>query len=189
MTNRLLELRNRNKKKKSKFVVKDTHKKARVSSKWRKPRGRHSPVRQKHRGRPTMVSVGFGSPKAVKHLHKSGLEKIIIHNITELEKIDSKKQGIMVGRVVGNKKKIAILKLANEKKITILNTKDTKKYLEELEKGFKDRVELKKKRKTEKAAKTKTKKPEEKKEKPAEKPEEKKNKEKEIREKTITKKQ
>ncbi|MBR9682975.1 50S ribosomal protein L32e [Candidatus Woesearchaeota archaeon] len=149
-TKTLLKLRNANKKKKPHFVRKDSHKKSRVSSKWRKPRGKQSPVRQKHRGRPKLVSPGFGSPKAVKHLHSSGLQPVIIRTKKELASVDSKTQGIVLSKTLGNKKRIELIKLALEKKISVLNLKDPQKHMEKLESQFKTRQTSKKKKTTEK---------------------------------------
>ena len=78
MNQELLEIRNRMNKKKPAFVRKDTHVTVRVKANWRKPRGKHSPVREQHKGRPKLVSPGYGSPKAVRYLHHSGLEIIRI---------------------------------------------------------------------------------------------------------------
>lgn len=154
----LLEIRRAAKKKKPHFVSKDTHKKVRVPFKWKKPRGRHSPVRQKHRGRPKLVSIGYGSPKAVKHLHSSGLQSVIVQNKKQLENIDPKTQGIVLSRTIGNKKRIELIKFAIEKKFPILNLKNTQEYLEELESQFEKRKESKKKKFTEREKKVQEKK-------------------------------
>jgi len=178
-TKTLLKTRNASKKKKPLFTRKDAHKKARVSFKWRKPRGRHSPVRQKHRGRPKLVSPGFGSPKAVKHLHSTGLQKVIIQNKKQLENIDPQKQGIILSKALGNKKRIELIKLALEKNLSILNLKDSKKHMEKLESQFKARKESKKKKLTEKEKK------EEEKKKAAEEKEKKETEEKKPEEKPV----
>lgn len=139
-------------KRKPLFVSRDAHKnrKVRVPFKWRKPRGKHSPVRQKHKGKPKMVSIGYGSPKAVKGLHNSGLQPTIVHNKKQLENIDPKTQGIILSHSLGNKKRIELIKLALEKKLPLLSMKDPQKLIEKLESKFKKRKESKKKKLSEK---------------------------------------
>jgi len=188
-------------KRKPLFVRKDTHKKARVPFRWRKPRGKHSPVRQKHKGRPKLVSIGYGSPQAVKGMHASGLQPVVIQNKTQLEKINPEKQGIILSRSLGSRKKVEFLKLALEKKLSVLNLKDPQKVIEKLESQFQKRKESKKKKLSEKEKKEQEKKKKaEEKEKEAKKEEEKKEgtpeeakekieKEKKEQEKTIIKKQ
>ncbi len=143
---KLLEVRDTRNKKKPVFARRDARKKAKVSWSWRKPRGKHSPSRQKHRGKQQLVTIGYGSPKEVKHLHSSGLEKIIVKNKKDISGINPEKQGIVVSSLVGNKKRIELIKLALEKKIPILNLTDSKKFLKDLEQSFKVRQDLKKKK-------------------------------------------
>ena len=195
--NKLLEQRNRIKKKKPAFVVKDSQVTVRVKSRWRKPRGKQSPVRQQHKGRIRLVRPGYGSPKAVKHLHSTGLEKVLVQNKDGLKDIDIEKQGIVISSLVGNRKRIELIKAALDKKITILNFKDAEKHLTQLKEAFDTRKQSKKKKLTEKEKKDveKKKKAEEKEskeEKKDESPEEDKDKkavEKKEAEKAIIKKQ
>lgn len=87
---------------------------------WRKPKGRHNKMREKRRGYPTVVKIGYR-----KGDHKS---LITIHNIKELEK--AKEKGIIVVGKIGKKKKIEIAKKAKEKGIKIYNL-NVEKFLEE----------------------------------------------------------
>lgn len=83
--------------------------------KWRRPTGRDNKMREKRKGRPAVVSIGYKKPKseAVK----------IIRSVAELEKFKGKK--IIVGKV-GKKKRMEIEKIAKEKKIEIVNSKKLK---------------------------------------------------------------
>lgn len=180
-------------KKKPTFVRKDTYKKARVKFKWRKPKGKHSPVRQKHKGRPKLVSIGYGSKK----------EETInpIKNIKEIA--DLKK--ITISGKISDKNKIIIIQEAIKNNIEISNINDPKKKLEELENKFNSRKNSKKKKVEEKSKKEKAKeeekklkeeklekkKPENKEEdkKIEEKSEEQKKEDKKMMEKTLIKKQ
>jgi len=144
------ETRKTIKKKKPLFVRRDARNKSRVPFKWRKPRGKHSPVRQKHLSRPKLVSIGYGSPKIIRYLHPSGLKEILVQNKKQLENIDPKNQGLIISKKIGNKKRIEILKLALEKKLPVINIKNPQNHLEKLELQFKKRKESKKKKFTEK---------------------------------------
>ena len=78
---------------------------------WRRPTGRDNKMRERRRGYPAKVSIGY---------KKAEKEKgIIIQNPKELERID-KKSIITVGNV-GKKKKIEIAKKAKELKIQLSN--------------------------------------------------------------------
>jgi len=78
---------------------------------WRRPTGRDNKMRERRRGYPVRVSIGY---------KKAEKEKgIVIQNPKELERID-KKSIIIVGDV-GKKKKIEIAKKAKELKIQLSN--------------------------------------------------------------------
>lgn len=161
---RLLELRKKAKKTKPEFVEKESKHSARVHARWRYPKGRHSAVRQRHGGRPAMPNPGYSSPKAVKGLHSSGLEKVVVHNVTELLAINPKTQGAVFAGNLGTKKRLELLTIALEKKLKVLNFKDLLKLKEKIDTGF----TLRKKAKQEKLG-EKSKKQEEKKKKAEEK--------------------
>ena len=145
----LLELRNRRNKKKPAFVRKDTHIKAKVKANWRKPRGKHSPVREQHKGRPKLVSPGYGAPKAVRHLHHSGLKIVQVKNLVDLDNINPEKEGVMLAKTTGIRKRIEVIKIALEKKLTILNLKEPQQYLDTLAAEFKKRQLTEKEKKEE----------------------------------------
>jgi len=78
---------------------------------WRRPTGRDNKMRERRRGYPVRVSIGY--KKAEKE------KEIVIQNLKELERID-KKSVIIIGNV-GKKKKIEIVKKAKELKIQLSN--------------------------------------------------------------------
>ncbi|MBI2145991.1 hypothetical protein HYU22_01470 [Candidatus Woesearchaeota archaeon] len=123
----LLELRNRTKKRQPRFVIKEAGYYPRIKKKWRFPGGRHSPVRQYHQGKGVLPTPGYGSPRAVRGLHSSGLAKVVVHTLAELQKIDSRTQGAVIASAVGAKKRLTLLAFALEKKIRVLNVKDAGK--------------------------------------------------------------
>src|SRR3990167_6095969 len=132
----LLELRNRTKKRQPRFVIKEAGYYPRIKKKWRFPGGRHSPVRQYHQGKGVLPTPGYGSPRAVRGLHSSGLAKVIVHTLAELQAIDSKTQGAVIASTVGTKKRLTLLAYALEKKVRVLNIKDLGKERARLTEGY-----------------------------------------------------
>ncbi len=181
------ELRKKTKEKKPNFVRQDFHKK-RLKKKWRKPKGLHSKVRLGFKGKPRRISTGFGAPKKVKGLDRSGLKHVLINSLSDVSRIKKEIEGVVIGKGVGLKKRYSIVKKLKELQIAVLNIKDVEKYLKKVEDGLNVRKEKKKKLK-EKKEKKKEEKPK-KEEKLAEKltEEEKKDKDKEEKDKILTKK-
>ncbi len=153
MTNKLLSLRNKNKKRKPHFVVHESTSYPRMKSKWKKTRGNSSGVRQKWRGRRATVNPGYGSPQEVKGLHSSGLEKVMVNNATELLALNHTTQGAVIASSVGNRKRAELLKLAQEKKLRVLNVKDVPKLMEKLSLGLAARKKAKTEKKSVKSKK------------------------------------
>jgi large subunit ribosomal protein L32e len=152
---KLIELRDKIKGKKPRFYRKDYWKISRLGKKrkklltWRRPRGRHSKIREKWKGYFRQPSVGWGSPNEVKGT-VNGLFPKLINNLNELKLIKNNEIAI-VGKI-GNKKKIEIAKYAIEKNLKLLNL-NTKKFLEKIEQGKKKglvKTEIKKEIKTQK---------------------------------------
>ncbi len=192
---RLLALRRAAKKKKPNFVVKSSHYSARVTSRWRYPRGRHSPIRQMHRGKPALVRIGYGAPQEVRGLHPSGLEPIVVASPQELLSVQKGKQGAILSRTLGARKRAVLLQLAQKEGIPLLNVKDITKALQGImekiasRKKARQEKNLQKSKKQDEQQKKVEKKKEERKKEGKEKAEEKKEEEKELLEKTLTKKQ
>jgi large subunit ribosomal protein L32e len=93
----------------------------RVKESWRKPRGIHSKIRIREKGKIKMPSVGYGAPKELRFLHPSGFREVLVSSLKDLEKIDPKSQAIRIAHTVGEKKRKEIIKKAEEMKIKVLN--------------------------------------------------------------------
>ena len=150
-TNDLLGLRKAIKNKKPDFVRQDANKKKGLRRGWRKPKGLHSKLGAKLKGRPKSVSQGYRSPKKVRGMHKSGLRPNLIKSLKGLDALDPKKDCIIVSSSLGDKKKIFILKKAIDRGIKILNIKDPEEYIKKRE----DKIQLKKKKEGNKKKETK----------------------------------
>ncbi len=146
----LLEIRKKIKNRKPVFVRQDAHKKVEIGWKWRRPKGLDSKMRLRKRGYRRCVEVGWGSPKKIKNFDKSGLKIRLISSIKELDNINAKTEGIIVGKCVGLKKRILLLKKTEEMKITVLNIKNVAKYLKEAEEYIRKKKEKRKEFKKEK---------------------------------------
>ncbi len=118
---RLLATRKRQKGKKPEFRGPDSHKKKRVNPAWRRPTGIHHKVRSGIKAKGPMPTTGFGSPRAVRGLHPSGFEEVLIHRLEELSDVDKKKQAIRISGKAGMKKRAAIEEKALELGLKILN--------------------------------------------------------------------
>ena len=93
----------------------------RLDESWRKARGSQSKIRRKEKSKFKMPNVGYGAPRHLRYVHPSGFREVLVHNLKELEKIDSSKQAVKIAHTVGRKKRIDILKRAEEMKIKVLN--------------------------------------------------------------------
>ncbi len=91
-------------------------KRRKKKQKWRKPTGRDNKMREKRKGYPAIVSIGYKKQKKPELKEKV---PIIIHNIKDLEKIQ--KNNIAHLANIGKKKKIQIIKKAKEMKIKFDN--------------------------------------------------------------------
>lgn len=167
----LLEVRKEMKERKPDFVRQDNPKRMKVNYKWRKPKGIHSKIRHKFKGRRKMPSPGYKSPREAKGLHFSGLMSVGVSSAIDIAKIRKESEGAVIARSVGIKKKLEILKKARELNVSILNL-NINEQIKKIEdfissKKKKTAVETKKAEAKEKEAKAKTTKEE------AEKPKEK----------------
>ncbi len=134
-------LSQRNLYRKPAFVVKETHFKANVKSRWRKPRGKHSPVRQYHKGRVKMPTVGYGASKAVHGLTRSGHKPILVHRIQDLDLVNSEKNVVVIASNVGARKRLALLQLCLEKKLKVFTIKNVDEEITKQKKSFAARKE------------------------------------------------
>ena len=101
---------------------------------WRRPTGRDNKMREKRRGYPAVVSVGYCADKQ----EKGKIEEktpIMVNNINDLDKIG--KDNIAIIGSVGKKKKIEIAKKAKEKAILVHNL-NIKKFIKKIKRKRKN---------------------------------------------------
>ena len=138
----LLEQRNIAKKKKPTFRQHDSHKRKSIISAWRAPKGLQNKMRRSMKGYARKVAIGFGSPKSVKHLTRSGKQLILLRSIADLDKITDKTTvaGVIAANI-GKRKRKFIAEAAIKQNITLHNL-DSKLFLEQLEKTMQERKQL-----------------------------------------------
>ncbi len=108
-------------KKRPEFHRQEWFRMKRLGDKWRKPRGLHSKMRKNKGYRPAKVSIGYRGPEKARGLHPSGFEEVLVHNPSELENVDPKKQAIRIGHSVGFRKREMIVEKAEKLGIRVLN--------------------------------------------------------------------
>src|SRR6056297_36845 len=103
------------------FNRQDHHKKKRVSTSWRRPRGQLSKQRRGIKGKGATVEAGFRSPKAARGKHPSGFEEVRVHNVDDLEGVDGDVEAVRIASKVGARKRERIEEEAEDAGIRVLN--------------------------------------------------------------------
>ncbi len=114
-------LNKRGKTNKPQFNRQDHHKKKRVPTSWRRPRGQLSKQRRGIKGKGDTVQAGFRSPKAVRGRHPSGFEEVRVHNVDDLDGVDGDREAVRIASKVGGRKRERIEEQAEEQGIRVLN--------------------------------------------------------------------
>ena len=154
----LLAIRKTLKGKKPTFTRHDAHKKKRVGTGWRRPKGRQNKMRLHRKGYAKIRSTGYSSPVAVRGLSKQGLTQNVVANLKDFQSLDAKKDGVIISGTVGGKKKLVLIDFAEKNNFTILNldAKVVKKSIDEkLEAKKAKRKEVAKRKESKKKAKEK----------------------------------
>lgn len=116
-----LEQRKQIKKRTPTFLREEWFRYKRIPKNWRRPDGLTSKMRKHLKYRPNVVSIGYRGPKQVRGLHPSGFQEILIHNVSDLERLNPDTQAARISSTVGTKKRMAIAKKAEERNIRVLN--------------------------------------------------------------------
>lgn len=146
----LLEIKKKLARRRPKFIRSESHRKKGIIAKWRKPRGTHSKIRRKRRGKVAMPNPGFRTPVAVRGLTRHGLKPVEVMQLSDLEGLDSQKETLVI-RNVGQKRRVELLKKAIEKKLTVLNFKKPEEHIKKVEDELaKRKASSKKKKETQK---------------------------------------
>ena len=71
--------------------------------------------------RTPMVRVGYGKIAAVRGLHPSGFEDVLVNQPSDLDGLDPERQAIRIGASVGNRKRANIHDRADDLGLRVLN--------------------------------------------------------------------
>lgn len=93
----------------------------RLSDSWRHPRGRHSKVRRREKGKVRMPFIGWGADASERGRHPSGFFEVMVSTPSDLDGIDAKTHAARISATVGRRKRAEILRRATEMKVTVLN--------------------------------------------------------------------
>lgn len=135
---RLMKLRKRISQRRPKFSQFESWRYVRIKDHWRRPKGIDNHMRQKRKGWPRTVNIGYGSPKAVRGLHPSGRDEVAVFNVGDLAIIDPETQVARIGGTVGVKKRINILREAERQAISVLNPGKAWSIIEEAEEDIEE---------------------------------------------------
>jgi large subunit ribosomal protein L32e len=106
---------------KPKFNRQDHHKKKRVPTSYRRPRGQLSKQRKGVKGKGDTVDAGFRTPVEIRGRHPSGFEEVRVHNTDDLEGVDGDRQAVRIASAVGGRKRERIEEQAEDDGIRVLN--------------------------------------------------------------------
>ena len=118
---RLLRLRKKLSQGRPKFNAFESWRYIKIKSRWRKPRGIDNKMRTNEKGWPRVANIGWGGPSAVRGLHPTGKEEVLIQNTNDLVAIDKENQVARIGGTVGGRKRAQILEAAEKLGVKILN--------------------------------------------------------------------
>jgi len=102
------------------FKRDDYEKKKKLTPSWRKPRGLFNKMRRGFPDKGPVVQVGYGAPSAIRGVHPSGFEEVLVNTLTDLDEA-TPHQAVRIGRTVGARKKQIILERAFAKGLKVLN--------------------------------------------------------------------
>jgi large subunit ribosomal protein L32e len=106
---------------KPQFNRQDYHKKKRIPTSWRRPRGQLSKQRRGIKGKGPKVGAGYRTPKPVRGLHPSGFEEVRVHNVDDLSGVDPATQAVRIASKVGGRKRERIEDECEDREIRVLN--------------------------------------------------------------------
>lgn len=118
---RLLAVRSAKNAARPKFRRQEWFRYRKFGDEWRKPQGGQSKLRRHFGYRWNLPSIGYRGPRAVRGLHPSGFQEVLVHNEHQLEGLDAAKQAVRIGHAVGSRKRELIEKACDEKGLRVLN--------------------------------------------------------------------
>lgn len=140
---KMLIIKKKINKRRPKFVRQEGHSKKMLTKTWRKPKGYHSKIRRKFKGRRKMPESGYRSPRIVRGLTLQGFNPVLVRNVAEAAALVAKTDGAIIAKV-GRKAKVEIVKKLLAAKVKILNELNPEKFISDIESEIKKRQDEKK---------------------------------------------
>ena len=105
------------------FVRQASHRYWRIGrwGSWRRPRGLQSKQRRHYGYRPTVVSVGFRSPKAIRGRTPTGFRPILVRTPEDVGGIDPTHEAAIIARTVGTRQRLVLEEAARKRGVHVLN--------------------------------------------------------------------
>ena len=116
-----LSLRTQINKKRPTFRAQESWRYKRIDSRWRKPKGFDSFMRIQKKSWPAIVKIGYRGPKAVRGLHPSGYNEVLIYNINALKTLNPSVDAIRLSAKIGKRYRLLIINEADKLGFKILN--------------------------------------------------------------------
>ena len=120
-TKKLLARKNRMARRRPEFRRQEWFRYGKFNDSWRKPRGKHSKLREHLDWRPPVVDAGYRGPRDVRGLHPSGFREVMVYNVNDLLRINKDIEAARIGSTVGAKKREQIVQKADELSVKVLN--------------------------------------------------------------------
>ena len=85
------------------------------------PRGLQSKQRRHYGYRPYIVRIGYGSPKATRHLTPTGFAPVVVRTDRDLRALDAAREAAVIARTVGTRRRLALEEMCRKLGIHVLN--------------------------------------------------------------------
>ncbi len=120
---RLLRVRRQVRSRRPLFVRQASHRYWRIGrdAAWRRPRGMQSKQRRHYGYRPTVVSIGFRSPRLLRGRTSTGFLPITVRTASDLTRIDPAREAALSARTVGTRRRLLLEEIARKRGVHVLN--------------------------------------------------------------------
>ena len=108
---------------------------------YKKATGRHNKIREKRKGRPRRVEIGYKNDNRIRNLI-NGKVSVVVNNLQDLANV-KENQLVIIGKI-GDKKKLEFIKEIEKRKLEVINL-NIKKFKKMIDKKMKLKQEKKKK--------------------------------------------
>ena len=132
----------RMKRRKPAFVRQDAKRFKRLGTKWRKPRGIHSKMREHRKGHPDVVSVGYRTPQSLRGILGDGRTPVRVHNQDEVGRLDPKRHALILAASLGTRKRLALLAIAEQKGFALMDVGDPASRRAQIQKAWEERSRI-----------------------------------------------